>query len=179
MWFNSQCKGIQAPLRIAQMIKGKYFFPLNHLNHRFYSSDVSVLFLIYCFSTHFSLQAFSACCPSRLLFPHSSTSFGPIPSPPPQACSAPLTTPPPSAFFTIPAADNRAGAWLADKPSCWVNGKVRVLQTVDRKTNFNQKGNVTIKAASHMPSTCSANTPFGRKQIKCFSRSTSPPTTNQ
>lgn len=160
------------------MIKKIFFFFSNHLNHIFFQCHV--LFFIYCFSTHFSLQAFSACCPSRLLFPHSSTAFGPIPSPPPQAYSAPLTTPPPSAFFTFPAADNHAGAWLADKPSCWANGKVCVFPTVERKTNFSQKEKVTIKPPSHMPLTHSANTPFGRKEgIKMVSISPSPPTTTR
>lgn len=65
---------------------------------------------------------------SLLLFLPSSTAFGLIPSPPPQASAAAPPPPPPPdplrpVLFTFPAVGNHAGAWLADKPSCWLMGR--------------------------------------------------------
>lgn len=134
----------------------------------FFSSYILFLFIFHSkLSVHVAPPGFSSL---TLQLP-----LAPFPRHHPTACSGPLTTPPPSACFTIPAVGKHAGAWLADKLSCWISGKVRVLPTVESKTSFSQRKKVTIKPPSHMLS----QHPNWKEGNEMVSSSLSPPIINQ
>lgn len=97
---------------------------------KMYPRDQAALFSSFIFFSLLpviSLRTFGPCClppslPSFLncLWPHSLTTT-------PSLCSTTTTTTPPDplrpVLFTFPAVGNHAGAWLADKPSCWLMGR--------------------------------------------------------
>lgn len=80
-------------------------------------------------SFFFSLSKPSVHAPSFSFLLSSAASFCPFPSPPPPHTTEPPSTPVLSAVcFTFPAVGNHAGAWLADKPSCWLMGRPVCVQ---------------------------------------------------
>lgn len=98
---------------------------------------------------------------SLLPFLPSSTAFGLIPSaaPPPADPLRPV-------LLTFPAVGNHAGAWLADKPSCWLMGRPACVQLWEGRWTPVKRKRWQSPPHTHTPNKHTAKTPFGRKGLK-------------